>query len=116
MGSPGQRRPQHEGRALTRSQVVVLDYGSGNLRSAQRALERVGVRPSTVTAGSAIAAIGADGLVIPGVGAFAACMSGLLGRSAAPHIVAERLRTQRRPLLAICVGMQVVFADRCGTR
>ncbi|ESV63799.1 imidazole glycerol phosphate synthase subunit hisH [Mycobacteroides abscessus MAB_091912_2446] len=57
--------------------VVVLDYGSGNLRSAQRALERVGA-DVTVTADSSTA-LNADGLVVPGVGAFAACMEGLRG-------------------------------------
>jgi glutamine amidotransferase len=55
--------------------VVVLDYGSGNLRSAQRALERVGA-DVTVTSDVAAAAE-ADGLVVPGVGAFAACMDGV---------------------------------------
>ena len=55
--------------------VVVLDYGSGNLRSAERALARVGA-DVTVTADPAAVA-GADGLVVPGVGAFAACMAGL---------------------------------------
>ncbi|HZZ97623.1 MAG TPA: imidazole glycerol phosphate synthase subunit HisH [Jatrophihabitantaceae bacterium] len=85
--------------------VVVLDYGSGNLRSAQRALERVGA-DVTVTA-SRDAALAADGLVVPGVGAFAACMAGLDavdGRA----IVEERLRAMR-PMLGICVGMQVLF-------
>ena len=89
---------------MTKS-VAVLDYGSGNLRSAERALRRVGADVS-VTSDSRVA-IEADGLVIPGVGAFAACMQGLLavGGSA---IVSERLG-QGRPLLAICVGMQVLF-------
>jgi glutamine amidotransferase len=85
--------------------VVVLDYGSGNLRSAQRALERVGAEVE-VTADRA-AAVAADGLVVPGVGAFAACMAGLDavdGRG----IVRERL-AERRPVLGICVGMQVLF-------
>jgi glutamine amidotransferase len=85
--------------------VVVLDYGSGNLRSAQRALERVGAEVE-VTADRA-AAVAADGLVVPGVGAFAACMAGLDavdGRG----IVRERLAA-RRPVLGICVGMQVLF-------
>jgi glutamine amidotransferase len=85
--------------------VVVLDYGSGNLRSAQRALERVGATV-TVTADRALAQA-ADGLVVPGVGAFAACMSGLDaidGRS----IVASRVAAGR-PVLGICVGMQVLF-------
>ena len=85
--------------------VVVLDYGSGNLRSAQRALERVGA-DVTVTADVA-AAVEADGLVVPGVGAFAACMAGLsaVGGGAA---IAERLAAGR-PVLGICVGMQVLF-------
>jgi glutamine amidotransferase len=85
--------------------VVVLDYGSGNLRSAQRALERVGADVE-VTADPA-SAIEADGLVVPGVGAFAACMAGLDavdGRS----IVQARLAAER-PVLGICVGMQVLF-------
>ena len=57
------------------SRVVVLDYGSGNLRSAQRALERAGAQVE-VTA-DPDAALEADGLAVPGVGAFAACMTGL---------------------------------------
>jgi glutamine amidotransferase len=86
-------------------QVVVLDYGSGNLRSAQRALERVGA-DVTVTADRDLA-VAADGLVVPGVGAFAACMAGLdaIGGGA---IVAARLAALR-PVLGICVGMQVLF-------
>jgi glutamine amidotransferase len=87
------------------TKVVVLDYGSGNLRSAQRALERVGA-DVTVTA-DARAAVEADGLVVPGVGAFAACMRGLDSIGGA-GIVGERLRSLR-PLLGICVGMQVLF-------
>jgi len=87
------------------SRVVVLDYGSGNLRSAQRALERVGA--SVEVTSDAGAAIEADGLVVPGVGAFAACMAGLAEVDAA-RIVSERLAAQR-PVLGICVGMQVLF-------
>jgi glutamine amidotransferase len=83
----------------------VLDYGSGNLRSAQRALERAGAAV-TVTADHR-AAVEADGLMIPGVGAFAACMDGLRGVDG-DAILAERQRDQR-PSLAVCVGMQVVF-------
>jgi len=84
----------------------VLDYGSGNVRSAVRALERVGaeVRLSADPAD----AIEADGLVVPGVGAFAACMAGL-EQVDARRILAERVRTER-PVLGICVGMQVLFA------
>ena len=85
--------------------VLVLDYGSGNLRSAQRALERVGAEV-TVSPDRA-AAERADGLVVPGVGAFAACMAGLRGVHG-PDLVREWVAAQR-PLLGICVGMQVLF-------
>ena len=87
------------------SSVVVLDYGSGNLRSAQRALERVGAEV-TVTS-DASAAVEAGGLVVPGVGAFAACMAGLHAVGAG-DVLAARLRDER-PVLGICVGMQVLF-------
>ncbi|MDA8319034.1 MAG: imidazole glycerol phosphate synthase subunit HisH [Actinomycetota bacterium] len=90
-----------------RPSVVVLDYGSGNLRSAMRALQRVGAEV-TVTADRS-AALAADGLVIPGVGAFAACMTGLRAIGGA-DIVADRLAGQA-PVLGICVGMQVLFAQ-----
>ena len=83
----------------------MLDYGSGNLRSAQRALERAGA-DVTVTSDRR-AAIEADGLMIPGVGAYAACMAGLLDIGG-DRIVAERLERQR-PTLAVCVGIQVLF-------
>ncbi|HEX6873533.1 MAG TPA: imidazole glycerol phosphate synthase subunit HisH [Micromonosporaceae bacterium] len=85
--------------------VVVLDYGSGNLRSAQRALIRAGARVS-VTADLAAAAA-ADGLVVPGVGAFAACMAGLDAIAAGP-VIAARVAAGA-PVLGICVGMQVLF-------
>jgi glutamine amidotransferase len=87
--------------------VVVLDYGSGNLRSAQRALQRAGAE-AVVTA-DADAALNARGLVVPGVGAFAACMQGL--RSVrGDEIIAKRL-ARCRPVLGICVGMQVLFNE-----
>ena len=86
--------------------VVVLDHGSGNLRSAERALARVGA-DVTVT-GDAEAAYEADGLVVPGVGAFAACMAGLTAVDAAKAI--RRRTAASRPVLGICVGMQVLFA------
>ena len=86
--------------------VVVLDYGSGNLRSAQRALERVGAHVE-VTA-DADAALDCDGLAVPGVGAFAACMTGLRAVGG-DKLIAQRLE-RGRPVLGICVGMQVLFA------
>ena len=85
--------------------IVVLDYGSGNLRSAERALRRVGA-DVTVTA-DADAALDADGLVVPGVGAFASCMAGLAAVDG-PRIIGRRL-AGGRPVLGICVGMQVLF-------
>jgi len=85
--------------------VVVLDYGSGNIRSAQRAVARAGADVTVTT--DARLATGADGLVVPGVGAFAACMAGLVAVGG-PEIIAAR-RTSGRPTLAICVGHQVLF-------
>ncbi|GAA4025582.1 imidazole glycerol phosphate synthase subunit HisH [Allokutzneria multivorans] len=87
------------------SRVVVLDYGSGNLRSAERALRRVGADVE-VTADHR-AALAADGLVVPGVGAFGACMAGLRSVQG-PRIIGERL-AGGRPVLGICVGMQALF-------
>ena len=88
------------------ARVVVLDYGSGNLRSAQRALERVGADVE-VTA-DADAAMNADGLVVPGVGAFEACMTGLR-KIDGEKIIAGRVAAGR-PVLGVCVGMQILFA------
>ncbi len=94
------------GAAPTR-RVVVLDYGSGNLRSAERALAATGAAVR-VTADTR-AALGADGLVVPGVGAFAACMTGLRAVGG-DDIIAERVRAGR-PVLGICVGHQVLFGS-----
>jgi len=85
--------------------IVVLDYGSGNVRSVQRALQRIGAE-ATVTA-DAGAALAADGLVVPGVGAFAACMAGIV-RVGGIEVLRKRLES-RAPLFGICVGFQVLF-------
>jgi glutamine amidotransferase len=85
--------------------VVVLDYGSGNVRSAVRALERAGA--SVTLTADRQASQEADGLVVPGVGAFAACMAGL--RAVRGHEVIGRRLAGGRPVLGICVGMQVLF-------
>lgn len=87
------------------STVVILDYGSGNLRSAERAVARTGA-DVTVTDDLALAAA-ADGLVVPGVGAYAACMAGIEKRGAGP-VIAARVAAGR-PVLGICVGMQILF-------
>jgi imidazole glycerol-phosphate synthase subunit HisH len=86
--------------------VVVLDYGSGNLRSAERALARVGADVAVTADGDA--ALECDGLAVPGVGAFAACMAGLRAVGG-DKLIARRIERQR-PVLGICVGMQVLFA------
>jgi glutamine amidotransferase len=94
--------------------VVVLDYGFGNVRSAVRALERAGADVE-LTADPA-AALAADGLVVPGVGAFAAVMAGL--RSVRGDQIVDRRLAGGRPVLGICVGMQVMFdaGDEHGVR
>ncbi|GIF05781.1 imidazole glycerol phosphate synthase subunit HisH [Actinoplanes siamensis] len=85
--------------------VVILDYGSGNLRSAERAVARTGV--DVVVTSDLHAAAEADGLVVPGVGAYAACMAGIHELGAGP-VIAERV-ARGRPVLGICVGMQIMF-------
>ncbi len=85
--------------------VAVLDYGSGNLRSAERSLQRVGADAAVTT--DLEAARAADALVVPGVGAYAACMAGLEDSGGAA-VVRERVAAGR-PVLGICVGMQVLF-------
>ena len=90
---------------MSRRSVVVLDYGSGNLRSAQRALERVGADVEVTS--ERTAALAADGLVVPGVGAFEACMTGLRAIDG-DAIIAERVAAGR-PVLGVCVGMQILF-------
>lgn len=85
--------------------VAILDYGSGNLRSAERALRRTGADVEVTS--DHRAALEADGLVVPGVGAFAACMEGLLAVGG-DRIIGTRL-AGGRPVLGICVGMQILF-------
>jgi glutamine amidotransferase len=90
---------------MTAPSVVVLDYGSGNLRSAQRALARAGADVAVTS--SLVDAAAADGLVVPGVGAFAACMAGIDALAAGPMIAARM--SAGRPVLGVCVGMQILF-------
>nr|WP_244409049.1 imidazole glycerol phosphate synthase subunit HisH [Stackebrandtia nassauensis] len=91
--------------AHVKPSVVVFDYGSGNLRSAARALEHAGA-DVTVTADTA-AAVRAHGLVVPGVGAFASCMDGIRS-CGGDKVIAER-RAAATPVLGICVGAQILF-------
>jgi glutamine amidotransferase len=85
--------------------VVVLDYGSGNIRSAVRALEHVGA--DVLLTADPEAAMATDGLFVPGVGNFHACMAGLAAADG-PRIIDLRL-AGGRPVLGVCVGMQVMF-------
>ena len=87
--------------------IAILDYGSGNLRSAERAFATAG-KDVVVTSDRAVA-LEAEGLVVPGVGAFAACMNGLNAVDGAA-IVRERL-SKERPTLGICIGMQIMFSE-----
>ncbi len=87
--------------------VAVLDYGSGNLRSVVRAVERAGAE--VVLTADPTVAEQAAGLVVPGVGAFEACMRGL--RSVDGERIIDRRLVAGRPVLGICVGMQILFSD-----
>ncbi|MCX6430547.1 MAG: imidazole glycerol phosphate synthase subunit HisH [Actinobacteria bacterium] len=87
--------------------IAILDYGSGNLRSAQRAFAASGA-DVVVTSDEKIC-LDAKGLVVPGVGAFQACMRGLLAVNG-DEIIRARFAADR-PTLGICVGMQILFAS-----
>ena len=90
---------------MSQRNVLILDYGSGNLRSAQRALEKVG---AIVTVSSDFEeAMRAEALVLPGVGAFEACMAGIKGVRG--DVIIDRRLAGGLPVLGICVGMQVLF-------
>ena len=87
------------------TRIAVLDYGIGNLRSAQKALERVGADARLTADIAEIEA--ADGVVLPGVGAFAACM-GALRDSGLDKVALDAIAAER-PFMGICVGMQMLY-------
>jgi len=87
--------------------VAVLDYGMGNLRSVARALEHVGGKPEVT--GDPATALGAEALVVPGVGHFGACMRNLRERGL-DHVLTT-FAGSGRPVFGVCVGMQVLFAS-----
>lgn len=95
--------------------VVVIDYGSGNLRSAEKALVRAardgGLDCTVVVSDAPDALDGASRIVLPGVGAFADCMRGLAGVPGLAAALADNVLGRGKPFLGICVGMQLL-ADR----
>ena len=90
---------------MTKPHIAVLDYGIGNLRSAQKALEHVGARAELTSDPSVTRE--ADAVVLPGVGAFGACMDAL--RANGLEGVVHEAVGSGRPFLGICVGMQMLF-------
>jgi len=89
--------------------VALIDYGSGNLRSAEKALVRAADGRATIHVTSDPETIlKADRIVLPGVGAFAACMRAFQARPGLEAALDEAVRVKARPFLGICVGMQLV--------
>lgn len=97
----------HQQKVHSNFVIAILDYGSGNLRSAQRAFETSG-KEVLITSDYEVA-LNAEGLVVPGVGAFTACMTGLKSVRG-DELVRQRIALQR-PTLGICVGMQILFSE-----
>ncbi len=87
------------------ARIAILDYGMGNLRSVARAVARVGGSPEVTSSPSEAAR--ADAVVVPGVGAFGACMRGL--QQTGLDSVVHEFAAAERPVLGVCLGMQVLF-------
>lgn len=92
--------------------VAIIDYGSGNLRSAAKAFERAareaGLAREIIVTQNADLVAGADRVVLPGVGAFRDCRDGLAARDGMPEALHAAVRTRAQPFLGICVGMQLM--------
>ena len=91
--------------------TVIVDYGSGNLRSAAKAFERMANGAPVTVSADPVAVAHADRLVLPGVGAFADCKAGLAAIDGMIEAITEAVHTRAVPFLGICVGMQLM-ADR----
>lgn len=89
------------------SQFALIDYGAGNLRSVANALRAAGAGDVAVTADPDVVAR-AERIVLPGVGAFAACMAGLTAIDGMVDAMTARVRGDGAPFLGICVGMQLM--------
>jgi glutamine amidotransferase len=94
------------------SSTVLIDYGSGNLRSAEKALIRAASEmaraPEVTTTDAPDIVASADRIVLPGVGAFAACMNALEARPGLREAITHAVRGRGRPFLGVCVGMQML--------
>src|SRR3954453_10883427 len=103
-------RARHARRSRARAsgmttRICILDYGMGNLRSVEKALEHVGTTATIANDAATIRA--ADGLILPGVGAFPKAMAGI--RSLGLDGLIEERRTAGTPILGICLGLQLLF-------
>src|SRR5690606_20714102 len=98
--------------AMPNTRAVIVDYGSGNLRSAAKAFERAlaerGLGGSIAVSDDPKALAGASHIVLPGVGAFADCMAGLNALPGMTEALARAVREEAKPFLGICVGMQLM--------
>jgi glutamine amidotransferase len=88
--------------------TVIIDYGSGNLRSAAKAFERAAGNGKVTVTGDAAALKGADRIVLPGVGAFGDCAAGLRALPGMIDALNENVMAKGKPFLGICVGMQLM--------
>ena len=88
--------------------VAIIDYGSGNLRSAAKAFERVAGAERIVVTADADAVAAADRIVLPGVGAFADCLAGIEALPGMRDALEEAVCVAGRPFFGICVGMQLM--------
>jgi glutamine amidotransferase len=92
--------------------VVIIDYGSGNLHSAQKAFEKAahnaGISKKVLVTAEPDAILAADHIVLPGVGAFGDCKTGLVNSTGLIEALEEAVRRKGRPFLGICVGMQLL--------
>ena len=92
--------------------IAIIDYGSGNLRSAQKAFERVAselsLKSGVMLTANAADVAAADHIVLPGVGAFADCEAGLDALDGMTEALRERVLIGGKPFLGICVGMQLL--------
>ena len=89
------------------SEIAIIDYGMGNLRSVQKGLERVGCKAQVTREPQQI--VSARGVVLPGVGAFSACMENLRRFGLVEAI--REVVLQRKPFLGICLGFQLLFTE-----